>query len=290
MITPWEFGLGCINRIIVFFTHKNFHLRVRAFAKRMSKKYLADGYYAFKEARLPLLDADTDTLFWGCVFEDIFLIYLAHDSCYDEKQMAPYYDDILPEGPYELRNDSIDVTLKEGDVLLDAGSWIGDFAAYASAKGALTYAFEPDNSNYEYLLKTAILNKDIYPVKKGLSNLKTKIAFKHDEDSSSGSHVNLEINPDVEEHAIEIEITTIDAFVQENNLKRVDFIKADIEGYERYMLEGAKETLKKFSPKLAICTYHLKDDPEVLSKIIKEANPAYEIVQKKKKLYAAVPK
>lgn len=85
-----------------------------------------------------------------------------------------------------------------------------------------------------------------------------------------------------------MEITTVDAFVSTHNLPRVDFIKADIEGYERHMLEGAQETLKRFAPKLALCTYHLPDDPEVLASLIKQANPAYHIVQKRKKLYAAV--
>ncbi|GHT01861.1 hypothetical protein AGMMS50276_30860 [Synergistales bacterium] len=88
---------------------------------------------------------------------------------------------------------------------------------------------------------------------------------------------------------VEIETTTIDDFVEENGLERVDFIKADIEGYERHMLKGAAKTLKRFAPKLALCTYHLLDDPEVMERFIKEANPVYNVVQKRKKLFASVP-
>jgi hypothetical protein len=71
-------------------------------------------------------------------------------------------------------------------------------------------------------------------------------------------------------------------------LERVDFIKADIEGAEREMLKGAAHVLKTFAPKLAICTYHLPDDPEVLEQIIKEANPNYKIVHLRHKLFATV--
>jgi carbamoylphosphate synthase large subunit len=46
--------------------------------------------------------------------------------------------------------------------------------------------------------------------------------------------------------------------------------------------------LKTFAPKLAICTYHFPDDPEVLEKIIKDANPDYTVVHLRHKLVAAV--
>jgi uncharacterized protein Usg len=73
-------------------------------------------------------------------------------------------------------------------------------------------------------------------------------------------------------------------------LRTVDFIKADIEGAERYMLEGAKLVLKEFAPKLSICTYHLPDDPKVLKQFIKDANPKYTIFEKFKKIYAYIDK
>ena len=86
-----------------------------------------------------------------------------------------------------------------------------------------------------------------------------------------------------------VECVTLDDWVKENNIPRVDFIKADIEGSERDLLAGAGETLRRFKPRLAICTYHLPDDPHVLECLIKEAVPEYKVIQRRKKLYAYVP-
>ncbi|GHV33861.1 hypothetical protein FACS1894187_03270 [Synergistales bacterium] len=311
--TIYEFMLYCFDCFVECITKKPSRYACSATIKRFRKKYglrvveamesfaaeIKDmskasrdtGMYMLKDAILPCLSYNSDFSLYSVsgVFKDTFLVYMKYDDCYDEPIIDALFE-VLPEGPYGLRNDAVNVTVEAGDIVIDAGSWIGDFAAYASAKGATTYAFEPDDANYEILMATADFNNGIYPVKKGLGDIKTTVTFVGD-GSTGGKIVSRETENSQPGSVqfVEIETTTIDDFVEENGLDRVDFIKADIEGYERYMLKGAAKTLKKFAPKLALCTYHLPDDPEVMEKLIKEANPAYNVIQKRKKLFASVP-
>lgn len=101
-----------------------------------------------------------------------------------------------------------------------------------------------------------------------------------------GANLIIENGISQNENSEQIHITTLDKFVDENNISKVDFFKADIEGYEREFLKGAKSTIQKFLPKMVICTYHLPDDPEVLEAIIKDCNPNYRIVHSRHKLFA----
>ena len=47
-----------------------------------------------------------------------------------------------------------------------------------------------------------------------------------------------------------IDSVTLDEFVKEKRLDKIDFVKVDIEGFEMNFLQGAKETIKQFKPKL----------------------------------------
>ena len=49
-----------------------------------------------------------------------------------------------------------------------------------------------------------------------------------------------------------IALTTLDGLVREQALARLDFIKADIEGWEVRMLEGASEALSRFRPAMLL--------------------------------------
>ncbi|MEY8517273.1 FkbM family methyltransferase [Lachnospiraceae bacterium 29-84] len=188
----------------------------------------------------------------------------------------------IDEGAYEYGG----VTIENSDVMIDCGANIGLYSSVAAWKGATVYAFEPEEEMFEYLkLQAQCYPENIFPVKKALSNYSGLGEIYIDEDGNmakSSLHKEEFLRKEV------INCITIDEFVYENNIEKVDFIKADIEGEERNMLLGARNVLAKFAPKLAICTYHREDDKEVLSHIILEANPDYKIVHKWKKLYAYV--
>jgi FkbM family methyltransferase len=222
------------------------------------------------------------------VFVDTFLFHTIYNDDY-ESALVKRLEKDMPEGPYGYTDGGFDVSVKPGDVVIDAGAFIGDFGAYAAARGAFTYAFEPVKSTFALLNKTSELNGGkIKPVQKGLGNsvCETEIFISGDlagsntlnpvQGGAGGRRVNTEM----------ISITTLDTFAASEKLEKIDFIKADIEGAERDMLCGAKEVLKKFAPKLAVCTYHLPDDPQVLERLILEANPRYKVRQGPKKLYA----
>lgn len=65
--------------------------------------------------------------------------------------------------------------------------------------------------------------------------------------------------------------------IDDIDFERVDFIKLDIEGAERNCLEGARKTIEKYHPRLAICAYHLQDDLLVLYEFIKSLHGSYDI-------------
>ena len=73
---------------------------------------------------------------------------------------------------------------------------------------------------------------------------------------------------------IQIQVTSIDEFSSEKNIK-IDLIKMDIEGSEIEALLGARQTIRKFKPRLQICSYHKFDDLWEIPILIKKLSPDY---------------
>ena len=136
--------------------------------------------------------------------------------------------------------------VKEDATIFDIGAWKGDTAYFFSKKcsdKARIYAFEPDENNYKILLKI----KDKYKLNNVIAS---NILF-----SNSETEINF-LSMDLNRPAVKMKSTTIDKFVEENNIEKIDYIKMDVEGAEKNILEGAIKTIKKFKPSLAIAIYH----------------------------------
>lgn len=220
---------------------------------------------------------------------------------YSSMLMGDFFDIIAPsvfhnyeyvrEGAYELG----EVCIEKDDIVLDLGANIGMFSCVAAAKGKEAYAFEPTPGTKKLLDQQKKLYDNLFPQEYAVSNEVGTCTFSinaiTEEDVNTGGNTMLPGRLDGKEgiQQIEVKTMTIDAFVKEKGLSSVDFIKADIEGAERYMLMGAQETLKKFAPKLSLCTYHLPDDKEVMTELILKANPNYQISYNPFKLWAYVP-
>jgi hypothetical protein len=60
--------------------------------------------------------------------------------------------------------------------------------------------------------------------------------------------------------ATKVNSVSIDWFVNNFSIPKVDLIKCDIEGAEMQAIEGAKNTISMFHPKLCISIYHKSND------------------------------
>ncbi len=143
---------------------------------------------------------------------------------------------------------------KDNEIFVDAGCYVGDtiekFLQWNHGNYEKIYAFEPDKENFkkceEYLKSLNLDNIKLWNA--GLYSSNGTISFKAN--GNSGSHIS-------QNEENKIDVLSLDECLKG---EKVTFIKMDIEGSELEALKGAKETIKKWRPKLAICLYHKKED------------------------------
>ena len=160
---------------------------------------------------------------------------------------------------------------ERGAIVIDGGVCDGGTAAIFSDMGYKVYGFEMDKSNYEMSLKVA-KEKNFILENLGLG------AYKHEMKYSLGSHPGANrLDIYGSETAM---ITSIDTYVAEKNLPRIDFIKLDVEGAELDVLRGAVTTIARYKPILALSAYHKWDDFWTLMNFVKSIRPDYEFAMR----------
>lgn len=179
-------------------------------------------------------------------------------------------ENILPIGINDIENQYFDDIMKieKDEIFVDAGAYDGyttiQFAKWCNNTHKAIYLFEPDQQNLKMtnnnIEENNIKRTTLFPY--GLWNKEETLKFHCQQTGSCIDNTG----------EIEIKTNTLD-----NLLKNipVTFIKMDIEGAELNALKGAKETISKYRPKLAISVYHKPEDIITIPEYIKSLVPEY---------------
>ncbi|MFH0912649.1 MAG: FkbM family methyltransferase [Patescibacteria group bacterium] len=170
-------------------------------------------------------------------------------------------------------------------VVIDAGANIGVFSLLASSimQRGRVYAFEPSALTFDLLRRNVVANhlqdrvfiyhqalgdsREMKPLRisQGILQTDNVMADSPFIQGREGGLIDTEM----------VEVITIDHLVEQEQINRIDFIKVDTEGYERKIILGAAQTIRRFSPTIVCSAYHLASDEEQIPQLIRSINPRY---------------
>lgn len=185
------------------------------------------------------------------------LIYEYERNCLLSYWGTPYFEDEI----FKPEKD---------EVFIDAGAFCGEtaeeFAAWCPSYKRI-YSLEPDMVNFKKLSGNIKKKKlrDVVPINAGLWSENKTLYVTRGGDDGTGSRVK-------DTGTDEVKVVSLDHILAG---ERATYIKMDIEGSEKEALKGARNTIKKYKPKLAICLYHKPEDIITLPQYILELAPEY---------------
>jgi FkbM family methyltransferase len=167
-----------------------------------------------------------------------------------DKRITPF--EAFSFNQYELEDSEMLYRLvKNNDIIFDIGANIGWYSIHLSKKliGTKIYSFEPIPETFSKLKKNVELNSinNINLVNLPLSNEIQNLIFYYSP-SATGASSSVNISEENDIKKLECTTDTIDNFVTNNKIVKIDFIKCDVEGSELFVFQGGIESIKKYSP------------------------------------------
>ena len=204
-----------------------------------------------------------------------FLNYLSIKNLSSFQQMAIFSSDHIShdinlDGIYE-KDYLLTLTnwLKEihndifNGVAIDVGANIGNHSVFFSKFFKKVYSFEPNPKTFKLLEINSKLSNNIYVKKIGLSNKEVISNLLENKSNIGGSKLTNEKS----EKTITIKLTTLDQEI--NSIKeKINLLKIDVEGHEFEVIQGSKDTIKRFRP-IIVFEQQLNDFPDNFRKIQK---------------------
>ena len=197
------------------------------------------------------LSPETPPLYWPCVLP-VFDLYKVVTECFCENDWH-FYE--VPQ-----------TRVLPGDVVVDCGASEGIFSLRVLNRAAHIVAFEPLPIFISSLRKTFSGSPKVAVVPCALGSdertafLNGRSLYGTVERTDNGG--------------TPIQVTTIDEYVKRAGIK-VDFIKADVESLEFEVLQGARNTIARYRPRIALTVYHPGNDWREICEFLRSLVPQY---------------
>jgi FkbM family methyltransferase len=172
--------------------------------------------------------------------------YLLDISDYQNWLLYFGLQDDSPQGLLEL--------VKPASVIFDVGANIGQTSmnmAKLAGPSSVIIGIEPDPVNFSKAVENLKLNTftTINYLNIGLGARKEELFLKINSPLNRGGN---RIAPHIGDDSFKISVEKLDDVATSLQLKKVDLIKIDVEGFELEVLKGSVETIKNFKPVLYI--------------------------------------
>jgi FkbM family methyltransferase len=167
-----------------------------------------------------------------------------------------------------------------GEIVLDIGANIGahtlPLAQLVVPKGGKVYAFEPTQYAFGKLNRNLAINQ---LVGKGVEAVQAMLLAEDGVAAKQEIYSSwpLENTPDLHtEHRGQLKTTSgaqafsLDYFVNDRDIQRIDFIKLDVDGHEPDVLEGSWSSLERFHPTILMewSPHIFAEHPEVMQQTL----------------------
>lgn len=164
--------------------------------------------------------------------------------------------ELLSYGIHEpLSTQLMNKEVKSGMTIIDIGSNIGYYAILENklvGKYGKVFSIEPSPKNFELLNRNLELQpqKNFQTYNLAINDKNEKIEFIINKKSNWSK---IREPTDIigkDDEVIKITSKTLDEFCNEEEIERIDLIRMDVEGLEVKIIEGSKNILKKYQPRI----------------------------------------
>ena len=152
--------------------------------------------------------------------------------------------------------------LRDGMYVVDVGANAGVFTLIAARRVGATgkvFAFEPSPRDRARLLANvaanALRNVSVQPAALGRAPGKAVLQVSSAEHPGHNTIGGFAYSAEAGSGSVEVDVTSLDDFVRDRHLERLDLLKIDVEGSETTVLQGAEQTLRRFRPAIITEAY-----------------------------------